>query len=50
MVTHQLTISIHVYGGCTDPVVGGNKHTEKVVPNLVEGKKEVGHSRYMDNF
>lgn len=41
---------VHVYGGSADPDVGGSKHTEKIVHKLLEGKKNVGHSVYMDNF
>nr|CAH7717070.1 unnamed protein product [Callosobruchus chinensis] len=41
---------ILVYGGSSDPDVGGKKHTEKVVHSLMEDKKSAGHSLCMDNF
>ncbi|CAH2010163.1 unnamed protein product [Acanthoscelides obtectus] len=48
--SNGLVQKILVYGGSADPNLGGNKHTEKVVHSLLEDKKGVGHSVYMDSF
>lgn len=45
-----MTQKIHVYGGSSDATVGGKNHVQKVVHTLLEGKKGIGHSVYMDNF
>lgn len=45
-----LILTFHVYGGSSDPLVGGKNHTEKVVMYLMKEKLGNGHSLFMDNF
>mgnify|MGYP005983539115 FL=1 len=44
-----IILEFMVYTGSFDDC-GGKSHTEKVVLHLLDGKLNVGHSLYMDNF
>lgn len=44
-----LTLKITIYAG-KNHYLGGKDHTSKVVMHLMEGKLNMGHSLYMDNY
>ncbi|KAG8237663.1 hypothetical protein J437_LFUL017321 [Ladona fulva] len=45
-----LVLRFIVYTGVTDEEVGGKGHTDAVVHKLMDGKLDLGHALFMDNF
>ncbi|KAG8233109.1 hypothetical protein J437_LFUL013300 [Ladona fulva] len=39
-----------IYAGASDVLLGGKGHADEVVENLLEGKFEINHSVFMDNY